>query len=171
MKQLLLQPEQVRFLCVSSKNKSKNQGMINRFFLIRDMEIRRYTSYVSWELRRNISESVRCCAFCKKRKTAWFMQANNQTRLCHISSNQSKRAVSCYIIQRDTKRLLSSRLSPFPSSSSKKKLFCLSVFTRKKRAQAFKTMSRNNKARSVDALYYNSVVLKVYNVKASLCMN
>ena len=84
---------------------------------------------------------------------------------------QTKRAISYYIIQQDMKKLLSSRLSLFPSSSSKRKLFCLSVFTRKKRAEAFKTMSSNNKAPSVDTPNYNSVILKVYKVRAPLSMS
>ena len=116
MKQLLLQPEQVRFACASSKNKSKDQRKINR-----SLPDKRYGNTPVYRLMLRGSQdeiyrkSVRCCSFSNKRKSAWFMQTNNRTRSCHISSNQTKRAISCDIIQRDMKRLLSSRPSPFPS--------------------------------------------------------
>ena len=62
------------------------------------------------------------------------------------------------IIQQNVKKLLSSRLRLFLSSSNKKKLFCFCVFRRKKRAGIFKNMSRNNRAPSVDTPNYNGVI-------------
>ena len=94
------------------------------------------------------------------------MQTNNQTRWRHTNSNKTKRPASCYIVQKDMTWLLSSRLSLLPSSPTRKKLFCLFAFTRQRKAEAFKTMSRNKKAPSVDTPNYNSVVLKAYNARA-----
>jgi len=105
------------------------------------MEVHRIPFDASWELGRNISESVRCSSLSKKK----FMQTNNQTLLRHTSSNKTKRAASCYIVQQDMKWLLPSRLSLLPSSPTRKKLFCLFVFTRQREAEAFKTWAETKR--------------------------
>ena len=116
------------FRVLTARTKAKTKERSNFLFLIRKREVCRYTVLGFVGVR---TEYIGKGLLARRRKATWFMQTNNQTLLCHSSSNKTKRA-SCYIVQQDMKWLLYSRRSPFPSSSSKEELFGLSVFTRQK---------------------------------------
>ena len=102
-------------------------------------------------------KSVRCSSLSKKQKTTWFMQTTDQTYSGLTSINYEMAPA------------VSPKLLPIFICFLLMKLFCLSVFTRQqKKAEPFQTMSRNNKARSVDTPKYNS---KAYNVRGPLSMS